>query len=109
TAEVCTIINGHGFITNVTGFIQQGTNVTITGAGTTASPYVINAAGGGGGSGVTTAEVCSLIDARGFITSADASVMASVRAEAVVNSKSFLTSAITTAQVCTIVESKGFL
>jgi hypothetical protein len=31
--------------------ISPGTNVTITGAGTTASPYVISSAGGSGGSG----------------------------------------------------------
>lgn len=36
---------------NITGKIIAGTNVTITGAGTTASPYEINAAPGGGGSG----------------------------------------------------------
>ncbi|MGN6416124.1 MAG: hypothetical protein ACTHMC_01440 [Pseudobacter sp.] len=29
--------------------ITQGTNVTVTGSGTVASPYVINASGGGGG------------------------------------------------------------
>ena len=36
---------------NITGLIEEGTNVTITGSGTTASPYVISAAGGGGGGG----------------------------------------------------------
>lgn len=33
----------------ITGLIQQGTNVTITGAGTIVSPYIINSTGGGGG------------------------------------------------------------
>lgn len=32
---------------NITGLVTQGTNITITGAGTSASPYVITAAGGG--------------------------------------------------------------
>jgi hypothetical protein len=41
---------GTGGIDNITGLIQAGTNVTITGSGTTASPYVISATGGGGGS-----------------------------------------------------------
>lgn len=35
-----------------TGLITQGTNVTITGSGTTGDPYVISATGGGGG-GIT--------------------------------------------------------
>jgi hypothetical protein len=35
--------------------VQAGTNVTVTGAGTTASPYVVSSAGGGGVSTVVTA------------------------------------------------------
>lgn len=42
-------LNSQGFIKNVTGFIQQGTNVTITGAGTFVNPYIINASGGSSG------------------------------------------------------------
>jgi len=34
-------------IANITGHISAGTNVTVTGSGTIASPYVINASGGG--------------------------------------------------------------
>ncbi len=34
--------------------LAAGTNTTITGAGTIASPYVINSSGGGGGSGTVT-------------------------------------------------------
>jgi hypothetical protein len=34
---------------NITGLIEAGTNVTITGDGTTGSPYVISSSGGGGG------------------------------------------------------------
>jgi hypothetical protein len=34
---------------NITGLIEAGTNVTITGDGTTGNPYVINSSGGGGG------------------------------------------------------------
>jgi len=45
--------NPSGYISNINALISQGTNVTITGSGTTASPYVISASGGGGG-GVTT-------------------------------------------------------
>jgi hypothetical protein len=40
-------------LSNITGLITQGTNVTITGNGTSGSPYVINASGGGGGGGVS--------------------------------------------------------
>jgi len=42
-----------GGISNITDLIQQGTNVTITGLGTTASPYIINSSGGGGTGDVT--------------------------------------------------------
>lgn len=35
-------------LSDITGLIQQGTNITITGAGTDLSPYVINSSGGGG-------------------------------------------------------------
>lgn len=38
-----------GGIDNITGLITAGTNVTITGTGTTADPYIINSSGGGGG------------------------------------------------------------
>jgi hypothetical protein len=38
----------------ITGTISAGTNVTISGSGTTGSPYVINSIGGGGGSGTVT-------------------------------------------------------
>src|SRR5690606_24373648 len=34
---------------NITGLVSQGTNVTITGTGTSGDPYVINSSGGGGG------------------------------------------------------------
>jgi hypothetical protein len=38
-------------LSNITGLVTAGTNVTITGSGTIADPYVVNSAGGGGGSG----------------------------------------------------------
>lgn len=38
------------YLTDITGFIEQGTNVTITGSGTEIDPYVISSTGGGGGS-----------------------------------------------------------
>lgn len=37
-----------GGISDITGLIQQGTNVTITGNGTKTNPYVINSSGSGG-------------------------------------------------------------
>lgn len=40
-------------ISNITGLITQGTNITITGSGTSGSPYVINSSSGGGGGTVT--------------------------------------------------------
>jgi hypothetical protein len=39
-----------GGISNISGLISAGTNVTITGSGTSSDPYVINSSGGGGGS-----------------------------------------------------------
>ena len=36
-----------GGLTNITGYISAGTNVTITGTGTASDPYVINSSGGG--------------------------------------------------------------
>ena len=36
------LTNGSGFLSNVTGLIVAGSNVTITGAGTSASPYSIS-------------------------------------------------------------------
>ena len=38
---------GAGNADSITGLIEEGTNVTITGTGTLADPYVINASGGG--------------------------------------------------------------
>jgi lysophospholipase L1-like esterase len=42
-------LNSQGYLKNITGLIQQGSNVTISGSGTLGSPYVINSSGGGGG------------------------------------------------------------
>lgn len=36
-------------LSNITGLVVAGTNVTITGSGTAGNPYVISASGGGGG------------------------------------------------------------
>lgn len=46
--------NPSGYISNITGLVTAGTNVTITGSGTSGSPYVINSSGGGSGSGLST-------------------------------------------------------
>lgn len=37
-----------GYLKNITGYVQQGSNVTITGAGTLVSPYIINSTSSGG-------------------------------------------------------------
>lgn len=41
-------------LSNITNLIVAGTNVGITGTGTSGDPYVINSTGGGGGGGITT-------------------------------------------------------
>lgn len=46
-------VQASGVATSINGLIDDGTNVTITGAGTTASPYVISAAGGSPGGSTT--------------------------------------------------------
>lgn len=46
--------NQASFLTNITGLVTQGTNVTITGSGTSGSPYVINSTGGGTPGGLNT-------------------------------------------------------
>ena len=38
---------GGGGISNITGLIQHGTNITITGTGTAGDPYIINGSAGG--------------------------------------------------------------
>lgn len=43
-----------GGLSNITGLIQHGTNVTITGSGTSNDPYIINSTGGGTPGGSTT-------------------------------------------------------
>lgn len=47
--------NPNGYLSNITGHVTAGTNVTITGTGTIASPYVINSATSGAGGGTVTA------------------------------------------------------
>lgn len=42
-----------GGISNITGLIQQGTNVTITGTGTAIDPYIINSSATGGATSVS--------------------------------------------------------
>jgi len=44
---------GAGNADSITGLIQEGINVTITGSGTLADPYVINSSGGGGDTPLT--------------------------------------------------------
>lgn len=46
--------NPSGYISNITGLVTPGTNVTISGSGTSGSPYVINSTGSGGGGTIST-------------------------------------------------------
>jgi hypothetical protein len=46
---VSTFTNDAGYLTNITGKLTAGTNVSVTGLGTTASPYVINSTASGTG------------------------------------------------------------
>ena len=57
---------GAGNADSITGLIIAGTNVTITGSGTLADPYVINSSGGGGGS--VTADDVTETATRVFVT-----------------------------------------
>lgn len=43
-----TWVNSQNFLTNITAYVQQGTNMLITGNGTLGSPYVFNSTGSGG-------------------------------------------------------------
>jgi hypothetical protein len=52
SSDIQTALGGNPLL-NITGYIQAGTNVSLTGLGTQASPYVINSSGGGGGGSVT--------------------------------------------------------
>lgn len=51
--------NAATYLTNVTGLITPGTNVTISGSGTSGSPYVINATGGGSTGLATSSPIAS--------------------------------------------------
>lgn len=44
---------GYTPLQNITGYVQQGSNVTITGVGTLGNPYVISSSGGGPPGGIT--------------------------------------------------------
>lgn len=47
TASDWTVFNNK--LSNITGLIEAGTNITISGNGITGDPYIINSSGGGGG------------------------------------------------------------
>lgn len=58
------ITNWNAKLSNITGLISHGSNVTITGNGTNGSPYVITFSGTGGtGTGLSESEVNALIEA----------------------------------------------
>jgi len=50
-------VNSQGFLTNATGLVSAGTNVSLTGTGTAVDPYVISASGGGGGGSLPASEI----------------------------------------------------
>lgn len=50
-------VNSQGFLTNITGIISAGTNISFTGTGTAIDPYVISASGGGGGGSLPSNEI----------------------------------------------------
>lgn len=49
SASIASLAKADTALQDISGLISAGTNVTITGSGTSADPYVINASGGGGG------------------------------------------------------------
>ena len=63
---VLDVSGGGSGIDNITGLVSAGTNVTITGSGTFASPYVINAIASGGSGGTGTVTNVSVVTANGF-------------------------------------------
>jgi hypothetical protein len=60
-----------GAASEITGLIEAGTNVTLSGAGTSASPYVINSSGGGGSGTVTSVSVITANGVSGSVATAD--------------------------------------
>lgn len=46
------LINGAGYLTNITGLVTAGANITVAGNGTAGTPYVISTSGGGTITGV---------------------------------------------------------
>lgn len=42
-------VAGTDYLENITGLVQQGTNIVISGSGTSGDPYIITATGGGSG------------------------------------------------------------
>lgn len=60
---------GGGGLTNITGLVTAGTNVTITGNGTTSSPYNISSTGGGGTVGPGTINQIAYFDSANTVTS----------------------------------------
>lgn len=59
TAAALNIGGQAGTVATISGLISQGTNITITGSGTSGSPYVINATSGGAGTVTTTGSPAS--------------------------------------------------
>ncbi len=57
TGDQTNITGNAGTVTTINGRIAAGTNVTLSGTGTAASPYVISASGGGGSITVSQATV----------------------------------------------------
>jgi hypothetical protein len=54
TSAISGSVTGNaGTVSTINGLLAQGTNITISGTGTSGSPYTINSSGGGGGSATT--------------------------------------------------------
>lgn len=70
--------NGGGGINNITGLITAGTNISITGNGTSGSPYVINSIAGGTGT-VTSVSVASANGFTGTVATATTTPAITIR------------------------------
>ncbi len=104
TGDQTNITGNAGTVTTINGHITAGTNVTITGSGTIASPYEISSSGGGGGAvdsvngqtGVVVLDADDISDAattNKFTTASDISKLAGIEAGADVTDATNVTAA----------------
>lgn len=66
SASIASLGKADTALQNITGLISAGTNITLNGSGTSGSPYIINASGGGNGlattSPWTTGQLAQVVD-----------------------------------------------